>query len=174
MRIIKRSNKYNGYYQLDELELKSDLNGEQVLREQFLVPHSVGVLVHHLSKNKIILVEQFRIGPEKKLLEIVAGKIEGKDMNPESTAKREVIEETGYQAISIELIHEFYTSPGPLNEMMSLYYAIVEDKIEVGGGLATELEEITIHEWEIEKFIKHSFNDAKTIMSQQWLKLKKL
>lgn len=171
MEILKRELLYQGFYRFERLLLKSQNSGQVVDREQFHTPDSVGILVYHPESEKVILVEQFRVGPEKKLLEIVAGKLEGKDKNPEATAKREVEEETGYRVKQLRLIHQFYTSPGPVTEKMHLFYAEVDKKISSGGGLASELEEIEVQEWEKEKFLAYSFEDAKTIMAQFWLRL---
>lgn len=171
MEIIKRETAFKGYYQLDELEVKSNKTGNVVNREQFLCPNSVGVLVKNTNNNSVILVQQFRIGPEKELLEIVAGKVEGKDLDPERTVMREVMEETGYEVDELKHLFEFYTSPGPVTESMNLYVAKVSKQITKGGGLESENEEISIIEMSIADFKTYSFNDAKTIIAQQWVKL---
>lgn len=171
MEIIKRQTAFKGYYQVDVLDVKSNITGNVVNREQFLCPNSVGVLVINVANQEVILVQQFRIGPEKELLEIVAGKVEGKDQDLERTVKREVLEETGYQVDQLTHLFEFYTSPGPVTEIMNLYMAEVSIQTESGGGLASENEEITIVNMPLEKFKKSPFNDAKTIMAQQWVNL---
>ena len=56
------------------------------------------------------------------LVELPAGTLEpGED--PAVTAHRELIEETGYRASSLTKLHEFFMSPGILNERMHLYLA---------------------------------------------------
>jgi ADP-ribose pyrophosphatase len=45
------------------------------------------------------------------------------DEDPETTAARELEEETGYQAGSLMLLHEFYSAPGICDELMHLYVA---------------------------------------------------
>ena len=171
MKIVARENKINGIFRLDKLTLKRKNSDKLFEREQFIIPNSVGILVHSVKNNKIVLVRQFRIGPEMELEEIVAGKLEEKDESKESAASREVLEETGFQVESIELIHEFYTCPGPVTEKMNLYYAQVSNQVEAGGGLETENEEITIIQRNVSDFLSYTFIDAKTIIAQQWLKL---
>ena len=46
--------------------------------------------------NKVILAKQFRPGPEKILMEIPGGVVDA-DENPEQSAERELLEETGYK-----------------------------------------------------------------------------
>lgn len=171
MEIIKRETAFRGYYQLDQLSVKSNITNHVVDREQFICPNSVGVLVINTSAQEVILVKQFRIGPEKELLEIVAGKIEGKDLDPKRTVYREVLEETGYEVDNLKHLFEFYTSPGPVTEIMNLYLAEVSNQVAAGGGLASENEEIKIIKMPLEEFKTYSFNDAKTIIAQQWVKL---
>ena len=171
MEITKRENLYKGYYQLDRLILKSNRTEREVDREQFITPNSIGVLIYNTKNEHIVLVKQFRIGPEKELLEIVAGKIEGKDQDLIKTAHREVLEETGFKIDRLQHLYEFYTTPGPVTETMNLYYAEVSEQIEPGGGLECENEEIEILNLTKQEFLAYSFNDAKTIMAQQWMKL---
>ena len=132
MEIKKRENIYKGYYQLDRLILKSKLTNREVDREQFITPDSVGVLIFNTLKNEVVLVKQFRVGPEKELLEIVAGKVEGKDQDLIRTIHREVLEETGYKIDQLTHLFEFYTTPGPVTEIMNLYYAEVSEQVESG------------------------------------------
>lgn len=172
MKIIKKEAIFKGHYKLNKLEIRSSKSGKTSIREQFETPNSVGILVFDVSKQAVVLVKQFRTGPESNLLEIVAGKIEGKDSNKENTAEREVLEEVGYKIDQLELIHSFHTCPGPVTECMYLYYAEVSEQISDGGGLAEENEEIEIIFLPISEFLNHTFKDAKTIIAQQWLKLR--
>lgn len=172
MKIIKKETLFKGHYQLNKLEVRSEKSGKTSEREQFQTPDSVGILVHDTIQNCVVLVKQFRIGPEKNLTEIVAGKIEGKDMDKAKTAYREVLEEVGYSIDKLEAFHEFYTCPGPLTECMQLYYAEVSERKNEGGGLAEENEEIEVIFVPINEFLNSTYQDAKTIIAQQWLKLK--
>lgn len=172
MKIEKRECIYKGFYTLNRLHLR-DNNNDSFQREQFVIPNSIGALVHDIKRDKVILVRQFRIGPQKDLLEIVAGKIEGPEKDPQSTAKREIGEETGYQVDKLHHLFSFHPCPGPVSECMELYYAEVSSKISAGGGLAAEHEDIQVVEMDVEDFIKTTFNDAKTIIAQQWMALNK-
>lgn len=114
--------------------------GNKVGRE--IVEHSGGVTIIAIrNDDKILLVEQFRKPTEECLLELPAGKLE-EDEDPLECAKRELIEETGYQAGEIEHLFSFYTSPGFCDEVLHLY--IARDLKEVGID-PDEDENIIIH-----------------------------
>ena len=95
----------------------------------------------------VLLVEQFRVPLGKACLELPAGLIGDDDSAPvEDTATaavRELEEETGYTAARMELIGEFYSSPGMVSESFSLLKAHGLRQIGPGGG--TDGEDITVH-----------------------------
>ena len=75
-----------------------------------------------LDDGRVCFVRNYRAAVAKSLIELPAGVVEpGED--PAVTARRELAEETGYQAGSIERLATFYTSPGILDEQMYLYLA---------------------------------------------------
>lgn len=77
------------------------LNGKEA--EYDLKDEGMSVNILALTpENKVILVEVFRPGPEKVLKELPAGMI-NKDENPMDAAKRELLEETGYEG-ELELV----------------------------------------------------------------------
>ena len=70
-------------------------NGSEVTRE--VVEHPGGVAVAAFVGDDLLMVRQFRYAPKKVLLEIPAGKLNyGED--PRHCGRRELEEETGYQA----------------------------------------------------------------------------
>lgn len=96
-------------------------NGNKSSR--LIVEHPGAVSIVPVNQNKeIIMVEQFRKPVEQILLEIPAGKLE-KGEDPDCCARRELREETGYEAGKIEKLSTFYTTPGFSDEIMHLYIA---------------------------------------------------
>jgi len=70
----------------------------------------------------VCLIENYRVSVDQNLLEIVAGTLDEGE-SPLETAHRELKEETGYRAGSMEEIAWFYLSPGILDEKMTVYVA---------------------------------------------------
>jgi ADP-ribose pyrophosphatase len=94
----------------------------------------------------ILLVEQFRVPLGKRCLELPAGLIGDQDDPDEETlsaAGRELEEETGWRAGTLEVLGEFYSSPGMVSEHFTLVRAHGLTRIGPGGG--TESEDIEVH-----------------------------
>ncbi|WJY28639.1 MULTISPECIES: NUDIX hydrolase [Sporosarcina] len=103
---------------VEEVELP---NGKRSSRELIKHPGAVAVIAL-TDQGKIVLVEQFRKALERTIIEIPAGKIDPGEQ-PELTAARELEEETGYRAGSLEYLQSFATSPGFADEIIHLYVA---------------------------------------------------
>ena len=95
----------------------------------------------------VVLVSQYRVPLGRFCLEIPAGLVgddEGSEGEPAiDAAARELEEETGYHADNLEVIGEFYSSPGMVTEMFTLLKATGLTKVSEGGGLPGE--NITVH-----------------------------
>ena len=93
----------------------------------------------------VILVEQYRVPLGRNCLELPAGLIGDETAGEavESAAARELEEETGYRADRIEIVGEFYSSPGMVSESFHFVHAHGLTKVSDGGGV--EGEDITVH-----------------------------
>jgi ADP-ribose pyrophosphatase len=105
--------------------------------------NAVAVLAEY--EGKMILIDQPRVAPGCRCIELPAGLVGDEDPNatPESTAIKELEEETGFTAERVELLGEFYASPGMLSESFTLVRAHGVTKIGDGGG--DENEDIKVH-----------------------------
>lgn len=74
------------------------------------------------DKNRILLVRQYRLPADKYLWELPAGKVDEGE-KPLQAAKRELAEETGYQAKHWTKLVSFYASPGYVQERMTIFLA---------------------------------------------------
>jgi ADP-ribose pyrophosphatase len=98
-----------------------------------------------IEDDHVLLVEQYRVPLQKRCLEFPAGLI-GDDTHGESietAAARELEEETGYRAGSIEIIGSFASSPGMVSETFTLVRAHGLTKVHEGGGV--DGENIIVH-----------------------------
>lgn len=103
---------------------------------------AVVILAEH--DGKVVLVEQFRVPLGRRCLELPAGLVgDEDDLGVEDTALKELEEETGFGAEKIEMLGEFYSSPGMASEGFTLVRAHGLSKIGAGGGTAHE--EIDVH-----------------------------
>jgi ADP-ribose pyrophosphatase len=140
-------------------------NGETSKRE--LVFHNGAVGIIPITKEgKIVLFKQFRKALEKSILEIPAGKIEKNETNPLDVAKRELEEETAYQAAELKEVTRFIASPGFCNEELTIYEARglvkVDNPLPQDDDEFLELMELTLEEAK-EKIKTQEICDAKTI-----------
>jgi ADP-ribose pyrophosphatase len=75
-----------------------------------------------LESGEVILVRQYRYATGGWLLEVPAGTLEpGED--PAACAARELVEETGYQAATLQPLGWIWTTPGFTDERIWLYLA---------------------------------------------------
>jgi ADP-ribose pyrophosphatase len=74
------------------------------------------------SDPRIVLIHQFRHAADGPIWEIPAGTL-GPGEAPESCAHRELVEEAGYHAGSLEFLTDIFTAPGFTDERIHLYLA---------------------------------------------------
>ena len=91
--------------------------------ERDVVHHPGAVVVVPVIDGDVILVRQYRAAIDRILLELPAGKRDVADEPVEVTAGRELEEEVGMRAGSMEKIAEFYNSPGFCDEHSFLFLA---------------------------------------------------
>ncbi len=100
-----------------------------------------------IENDHVLLVEQYRVPLGKNCIELPAGLVGDGDDNSDEDASiaaiRELEEETGYRAETMEDCGEFYSSPGMVSESFSLFKA--SDLIKTGDGGGVEGENITVH-----------------------------
>ncbi|MEM1136778.1 MAG: NUDIX hydrolase [Bacteroidota bacterium] len=140
---------------------------------------AVAALIWDISSQKLLLAKQFRLPAYNKgegwVIEAIAGGLKA-DEDPEEAIKREISEEIGFLPKKVTHIHTFFVSPGGTSERILLYFGKVseQEKIDSGGGLADENEDIEMVSFTPEIFFNAIENgeiiDAKTIIAGLWLK----
>lgn len=106
---------------------------------------SAAVIVAVDDEGQLLLVEQHRIPIGRACLELPAGLVGDEDSGESVTdaARRELEEETGYRAATIEDHGLFCSSPGMTSETFSL--VVAKGLVRVGDGGGHEGENITVH-----------------------------
>ena len=104
---------------------------------------AVVILAEH--DGKVILVDQPRVPLDCRCIELPAGLVgdQDPDATPESTAIKELEEETGFTAERVERLGDYFASPGMLSESFTLVRAHGVRRIGDGGG--DENEDINVH-----------------------------
>jgi ADP-ribose pyrophosphatase len=91
--------------------------------ERAIVHHRGSAVMMAIDdKKRILMVRQYRLPVRKFLWELPAGTVDPGE-KPLQTARRELVEETGYRARKWTKLAEFYPSPGFLSEKMTIYVA---------------------------------------------------
>ncbi|SFE38278.1 ADP-ribose pyrophosphatase [Peptostreptococcaceae bacterium pGA-8] len=86
-----------------------------------IIEHNGGAVIAAITDDyEMLMVKQFRKPLERVVLEAPAGKLD-KGEKPETTALRELKEETGYTAENIKFITKIYPSVGYCQEALYLY-----------------------------------------------------
>lgn len=113
-----------------------------VTREVVVRVPAVAVVAES-DEGKLVMVRQFRWAVGEELYELPAGKVDpGED--PLMAARRELREETGFDAETWEFVHGFYPSPGYTSERIDMYYA---SSLKQKGTRLDPDEEIQVELW---------------------------
>lgn len=184
--ISERRVVYDGFWRVEELRLRHGLFAgglsEPLTRELAHRGHAVGVLPYDPGRDRVILVEQFRIGAlddprEPWLIEIIAGMVEAGE-TAEDVARREAHEEAGCELGELVPVSRYYSSPGGCSEHTTVFCARVDCE-GIGGihGEASEGEDIRVHVVDFEEALAMVeagvIRAAMPIIALQWLALKR-
>lgn len=161
---------YKGYTTLSRVTVEID--GTELCHEVEDHGDAVAVLPYDLHRGVGMLVRVPRVPVltrtgEALLLEAPAGLVED-DEDAEAGARREALEETGLRLETLEFVGRLWSSPGISTERVSLYLAPfgAADRVEAGGGLASEgerLAPVEIDLWQLWKMLTNGeISDMKT------------
>ena len=131
----------------------------ELSRELFVRHDAVCVLPYDPLRDRVVLIEQFRVGALGKvdnpwLIELVAGLID-KDEAPDQVARREAVEEAGLELGELWPITRYFPSPGGSDERVHLYIGRCDSEGADGVfGLAEEGEDIRVHVWSLQEALR--------------------
>lgn len=187
VKILDQQVAYQGYFRIEKYQFLHRLFqggwGNVLTREVFERGQAAGALLFDPILDKVILIEQFRVGVIKQttespwLLELVAGIIDG-NQTPADVARRETQEEAGLSVQDLISICQYWVSPGASTETITLFCARVDAsqvQASVTHGLAEEGEDIQVHVFSTQETYslleKGYIKNAPTIIALQWLQL---
>lgn len=182
--ILSTETAYEGFFRILRYRLRHGLfaggmSGE-LTRELFERGHSVGVLPYDAARDRVLLVEQFRVGALAAprgpwLMETIAGVVEPGEA-PDAVARREAMEEADCRVDELMPICRYLVSPGGTSEMVHLFCAPVDSE-SLGGvhGKPEEGEDIQVHVLPLDAALAMiedgTIHAAMPIIALQWLAL---
>ena len=163
-RLARRVLHIGAKFNFEQVEFVTDA-GERVVRE--VVRHPGAVVILPIQSGGIdptvILIRNFRLSIESTLWELPAGTL-ARGEDPAECAVRELEEETGFRAATIQPLARYHLSPGMTDECMHAFVA--RDLVSVGQH--TEIDEfISVHPMSLSRVLRMidsgEITDAKTI-----------
>ncbi|OAT78760.1 GDP-mannose pyrophosphatase [Mangrovibacter phragmitis] len=160
--------------------LRRDGKWQEMSREAYDRGNGAVILLYNKAQKTVVLTRQFRLpvyinGHCGLLIEAAAGLLDNE--TPEKRIVEEAQEETGFTVSAPEKIFEAWMSPGSVTEKLFFFIAEYshQDRLNGGGGLHEEGEDIEVLEWPFAKAMaaikSGEIQDAKTIMLLQHLAL---
>jgi ADP-ribose pyrophosphatase len=130
---------YNGRW----LSMRTRTGWEFVERNN---PGGAAIIVAATRTGHALLVEQYRVPIQSRTLEFPAGLIGDEHASEAAieSARRELLEETGYEAAQLEYLMGGPSSAGMSTEVMHFFRARGLERRHAGGGVAGE--NIVVHE----------------------------
>lgn len=136
----------------------------KILSRQILEHPGSVVIIPRFSKNRYVLIRQFRFAAGEWLWEFPAGGIEEGETFKQA-ASRELMEEIGYRPGKMRKLLSFYPSPGISSEVMHLFLA---EELRPKKEPPDEDEEIEMQIFSVkdidEMITKGKIQDGKTIL----------
>ena len=119
----------------------------------FFTAEKVSVIVFALTeKSEVIAIDQYRHAADEIIRELPGGTPKSKDQSPEDAIREELLEETGYEAGTIELVHEgMLFEPSTIKATYNIYMAqnckkVTEPNPEANEYITAVLT-IPLHDW---------------------------
>ena len=149
-------------------------------REVFVAGDAVTVLPYDPRRDRVLLVEQVRMGPLGRgdplpwQLEAIAGRIDPGE-TPEEAARREAVEEAGLVLGALEKVAEYYPTPGAVTEYLYSYVGLCDLPDGVAGvfGAAAEAEDIKGHLLAFDRLVEvmgsGEIGNAPLLLTVLWL-----
>ena len=170
---LSRETVYRGHIiDVDVLQVELE-NGKRSVRE--IVQHGIAVaIIPRLADGRFVFIRQFRKPMERICFEVCAGNVDHDGEDEADTAKRELQEETGYIAHSMELLGPIFPSVGYCTERIDIFYCEVVGQGETDFDDDERIETVLVTEDEVDELIRNNaIADAKTLAAWMLFKARK-
>ncbi len=146
-------------------------NKQTSVREIIKTKDSVAIIA--LTKeNEILLVKQYRKACEQVLYEIPAGRMDGNEL-PVESARRELLEETGYGNGVITLINKVLPSVGTSSTTQYIYLfeklELLHEKLSLDEDEFLELVKVPLNKFQ-QMYESGEILDMKTVLAYFYLR----
>ena len=190
--IIEKQTAFRGYFRIDHYRLKHRLFeggwSQEMSREIFERGHSVTALLLDPDLDRLVFIEQFRVGAfcalsspwfedgfSPWLVEFIAGIIKEGE-TPEQVARREAVEEANCEITDMVPVCHYLVSPGGTTESVFVFCGRVDSSAANGiQGISEEHENIRVFSVPVDEALdwldKGSIANAITLIAMQWFKL---
>ncbi len=150
-------------------ESKSGLSGTFYLLKSRDWVNIVPVLTDSRGEERFLMVKQYRQGADKLTIEFPAGLVE-KDEHPEKAAGRELLEETGFRAGTLQLIGKIMPNPAFMTNCCYTYLA--RDLRKVDDQNLDDLEQLEVLEVPVHevasKIGRGCYLNSMTLIALHW------
>lgn len=138
------------------------VNGTPASREVIHHPGAV-VLVPVLPDGRVCLIRNYRVAVDQEMIELPAGTLEPGEP-PIQTARRELIEETGYRAGTLQPMMDLLMSPGILHEHMYVFLATDLEDGDPAREAGEEIQNWLVNQQQLRELIQtNAITDSKSV-----------
>jgi len=140
--------------------------GGLVQQREIVTTSGGAVIVPMLANGDLIFISQYRAPIQDFIVEFPAGKLEPRE-TPLQCARRELQEETGYDAATFQDLASIYTTPGFCDEILHIFLARGLKKLAEGQSLEPGESGLTVHILPMHEALQRArdnlISDAKTL-----------
>jgi len=154
------------------LKVRRDLarlpDGRTAPRE-YVVHPGAAAMVPLFDDGTVLVERQFRYPVGRTFVEIPAGKIDPGE-TPLQTARRELVEETGFRAREWAFLTRLHPAIGFATEVMDVFLCRGLEPVgqQLDDGEFLELERVSV-DWLLERLLRGELTDVKTQIAVHWL-----
>jgi len=167
IRTIATLNAHSFSVSLDDVLLQNGASGRRIR----LNHPEAAAIIPFLSDEHLLMVRQFRYALGKETLEIPAGKMDQGE-KPEECARRELLEETGFEAESMQPVLTYAPAIGYSNELIHIFSArqLSKARSEVDEREISSVERVSLDR--LRDMVKSGLiEDGKTLLALSYMGL---